>query len=105
MNRHELIAAQLRTYAEMLRRWQADPTCDAVECVIEGLEVQANRIEKPEDYAITTAGAERVVRRDPIVTVRNCSTCLQWCSTMDGLCVEHGCTTEPTHICDEWRRA
>jgi hypothetical protein len=48
---------------------------------------------------------EDVQRRDPIVTVRNCSTCGQWCARADGLCREHGYPTEPTHICDEWRRA
>lgn len=41
-----LEAKQLRVYAEILRRWQADPTCDAIECVISGLEVQANRLEE-----------------------------------------------------------
>jgi len=44
--RARAVAAQLRVYAEMLRRWQQDPTCDAVECVIEGLERQADRVEE-----------------------------------------------------------
>jgi hypothetical protein len=39
-----LIAAELRTYATILRRWGGDPKCDAVQHVIDGLMVQADRL-------------------------------------------------------------
>ena len=39
-----LIAAELRTYATILRKWGGDPKCDAVRHVVEGLMVQADRL-------------------------------------------------------------
>ena len=39
-----LLARQLDTWAKMLERWRADPNCDAVTCVVEGLRTWAGKL-------------------------------------------------------------